>query len=354
MKKNYWLLMVLLLTVCFLKVQAFPVTLKIIDETMGERTNNVNDNNEVNVFAWLSDSFNKGSWTEWWYPFYAESGSTGELIKNAGDWTWQASFDLAEGTYEWNPHMKTLGWKPMNKAVLYYGDSNDLSFTVSSTGEIEGVTEITISNVPTTLTLKVMDKSKGVLTNAPANDEANLFFDGGNPEGASTNLYWEFIAPASGWTDWTYRFFPPQGNQIEKTEDAWIWSADIQVRTGCYTWRPQAISTGGTVNNSIYKYDENPDGGFLQFNVDLNGNVSGITQLEIPDPVPTSIEKTEDAKVKFTVERGILQISGVYDSVKIYTSNGILISNKPASSYSLHQGLYIVIVDNISHKILIY
>ena len=63
MKTRYFLpaLIALLSGQIALADGTFPVTLKVIDKTGGEITNNVNDNNETNVYCWISDGISTES-----------------------------------------------------------------------------------------------------------------------------------------------------------------------------------------------------------------------------------------------------------------------------------------------------
>ena len=131
----------------------YPVTLKVIDQSKGEITNNVDDNNETNIFCWIDDNLaaqNPRTPGDWWYPMYNDSGvtPTGALIKGADDWTWEITLNATQGTYEWNPNAKTLEWAPINPDMYAYtgDDGNNLIFTVSETGEISGHTELVIPN----------------------------------------------------------------------------------------------------------------------------------------------------------------------------------------------------------------
>ena len=120
----------------------YSVTLKVIDNQDGALTNNVNDNNETNVFCWAGNDAGALYDGDWWYPMYqGESGRTGgALIKDSDVWTWQCTFyNVAPGDYRWNPHMKTLGWAPINN-LYNYNESADLHFAVGTDGTVTGQT----------------------------------------------------------------------------------------------------------------------------------------------------------------------------------------------------------------------
>jgi len=155
MKSIYLALVLFMLS---LAIQAqYQVTLKVIDNQDGALTNNVNDNNETNVFVWAADLSGNTIYTradsDWWYAMYTGEAQcpNGELIKNNGVWTWQATFDVAAGDYQWNPHMKTLGWQPIN--TLYnYAAENNILFSVGSDGSITGQTTLELPLTPTSIT----------------------------------------------------------------------------------------------------------------------------------------------------------------------------------------------------------
>lgn len=357
MKKKYLLILMLCLFSMISAKAQHTVVLKVVDQTKGVKTNVETDNNNANVFAWIDDNINKGTWTDWWYPFYNESGTTGSLVKSETDWTWQATFSVAPGTYQWNPHMKTLGWNPINKGVVYYGESNNLSFTVAEDGTVSGTTELIIPAVKTKVVLVVIDKSLGEKTNDVANDETNLYFEGGKPSEPAyckTNLYDEFINPATG-GDWSYHLYPPQGKEIVKNSTEWIWSAEVEVLSGTYTWRPRIKSANGSINETIYEYDSAATAGFLQFNVGVDGAVTGVTQLIIPAS-SSSIGITESNKYAISTIDNTLLVSGEYDSVKVYNLKGILVDKSDKGNTfatKLDSGIYFVLIDGFSQKILI-
>ncbi|WP_243349316.1 T9SS type A sorting domain-containing protein [Parabacteroides sp. FAFU027] len=338
----------------------FPVTIKVIDQTMGAKTNKTNDQNEVNLFAWLSSGLAPSTWTNWWYPLYSgEAGITGsQLVKNTSDWTWQATLNAAPGTYQWNPYMKTLGWQPMNKRILYYGATDNLSFTISAIGEITGTTQIVITADKFPVTLKLIDKSKGQKTNdAVNNNETNLYFQGGTVTNASTTLYAESIQPTG---DWWYALYPgvarcTGANPIEKNDTAWIWSATINAASGCYAWNPGAKSSGWKdINSSIYVY--NTTSSNIQFNVGLDGTISGQTSLIIPGNTPMVVNAEDNNRVSVypTKVSESLSVDGAKELVEVYSATGLKIATLSAAEHldintsAWSSGLYLVVVDHKS------
>ena len=153
MKKIHFLI---ILTFLALNAKSqFRVTLKVIDNHNGELTNNVDDYNGTNVFCWAgNDSVTLYDDSDyWWYPMYSKNTERtgGELIKRGNTWIWQCTFDnVAPGNYRWNPHMKTIGWKPIN--TLYnYAQEPDMYFHVGNDGTITGQTTLELPLVTSSL-----------------------------------------------------------------------------------------------------------------------------------------------------------------------------------------------------------
>ena len=132
--------------------QKFPVTLKVIDQSNGVVTNKVNDNNETNIFCWISDNLksqNPRNPDDWWYPMYSDVAvvsPNGLLVKTGTAWEWTLTLQATEGTYKWNPYAKTLGWNPINPNMYAYtgDDGSNLIFDVASDGTITGHPELVI------------------------------------------------------------------------------------------------------------------------------------------------------------------------------------------------------------------
>jgi hypothetical protein len=121
MKKTFLLLFMTVCAISFTnKAVAFPVTLKVIDQTKGQITNKVNDQNEINIYTWIDNNLqaqNPRTPADWWYPMYNEPGVTpnGLLVKTADAWEWTITLQAEPGEYEWNPGAKTLGWNNRDK-----------------------------------------------------------------------------------------------------------------------------------------------------------------------------------------------------------------------------------------------
>lgn len=125
----------------------YSFTIKVIDQTKGALTNDLNDTNNTdkNVFVWISGNVSHSS--DWWTGLYydASFGPTSELIKGTSNWTWQATFEGPAGVYEWNPSMKSLGWQTMNGKVegVSWNGSN-LVFYVAADGSVGGAYKLIV------------------------------------------------------------------------------------------------------------------------------------------------------------------------------------------------------------------
>ncbi len=178
--------------------QYHPVVLRVVDKTFGVKTSNDNSNSNQNIVAGLSEGLKfQGKGTgNWYYPLFKMPGTTGEVLKNDTAWIWQASIQAPVGMHSWKPCLKSIGYKPLNKVVAYYGENDELDFSVDATGKVDGITEIVIEDEQYPVTLKIIDKTKGIITNDIQYDQANVYFTGGKPlvpTNALTDLHNEFV-----------------------------------------------------------------------------------------------------------------------------------------------------------------
>lgn len=186
-----------LLTTLCLHAQNYPVILRVVDKTFGIRTSNETSTAEDNIVVGLSNELKfqgKGN-DNWYYPLFSMSGTTGIIIKDDTGWTWQATIQAPVGTHSWRPCMKSAGYRSLNKLSAYYGENDELIFTVDATGQVTGTTEITIRDEQFPVVLKVIDKSKGEYTNALGFTDGNVFLEGGktNLDKVRTNLHSEYV-----------------------------------------------------------------------------------------------------------------------------------------------------------------
>lgn len=262
----------------------FPVTLKIIDES--KTTTNATGAEGVNVIVGVDNSLKSQNPRnpnpdDWWYPMYAEPTVTpnGTFTENADDVTWEITLNAEPGDYTWTPFLKSLGWKFLNNVYMYSDniDAPAISFTVSETGAISsGTTTLTIplERPKFPVTLKVVDKTAGVLTNSPNFDGINVIaWVGGN------------ISPSPDW--WTAFFdFPPYSSNsiLTKGETEWTWEATFQAPAGIYEWNPCLLSLGnlsmnGNVPGVLW------EGANLIYMVGPDGSVSGDNVLTVTGDV---------------------------------------------------------------------
>ena len=153
-----------------------------------------------------------------------------------------------------------------------------------------------------------------------------------------------------------FNLFPSTGHVIEKNDTAWIWSAEIEARTGCYSWTPCAYSTEKSINESIYQYDTSEANGALQFAVGLDGTVSGNTTLIIPDGGSATslvnVKYPEEIRVSPVIFSKFVSIKGGQNNIKMYTLSGIKILEKETcfdidiNTSHLAKGFYVLVVDD--------
>lgn len=146
--------------------RAWYFTLSVVDMSKGVITNKVNDQNEINIIAMLSENLavhNSRVPEGWWYPMYNDAGvaPTGELVKTDTSWNWTITLLADTGTYWWLPFAKTLGWKRISDGMYNYtADKGDtLVFSINEQGEITGSINLIIPNPTPVSILPVKEKS---------------------------------------------------------------------------------------------------------------------------------------------------------------------------------------------------
>ncbi|HEY6915453.1 MAG TPA: GDSL-type esterase/lipase family protein, partial [Paludibacter sp.] len=255
-----------------------PVTLKIIDETK-TITNGTGTNAGTNVIAAISAELKalnprSPNPTDWWYPMYADAtySPKGIFTNNATDYTWQTTLYATPGTYTWTPYLKSSGWTYLNNTYTY-STTPAITFTVNDDGTITGKTELVIPNVKYKIRLKVIDKSKGLLSSSTVypNNNVVAWISGG----------------LNTTTSWFYGFYSgdtmyPNGELI-KNDTAWVWQATFDAPPGNYQWNPNMRSLGTSAANPVTINGNVPNvswvGSNLSFSVSSAGILSGDTVL---------------------------------------------------------------------------
>lgn len=336
--------------------ELFDVVIRVVDKTKGERTSNATMTEEKNVVIGLSQNLKfqgKGN-GDWYYPLFKDSETTGRLIKTDTAWIWQATLKAPVGNHSWYPAMKSMSYQALNQRSAYYGESNNMVFTVWEEGAVTGITEILIDNKPTRVTLRVIDKNKGKSTNGSEElNEKNVYIEGGKPSvpdaRVQTSLDKEFIIPTAGSN--AFNMFPKEGQNIEKNDTAWIWSTIVEVRTGNYTWRPCLKTTSSVIKGADY----------MKFNVDLSGNITGLTDFVIDVAGGSFIEEqtADHVDVYPNLFSDYVRVKGANETVTLYNPSGLKMIEKKAeadmslNTTSLPNGIYMLIVDGVrSYKLI--
>jgi len=269
----------------------YPITLKIIDETK-TITNGTGSNAGTNVITSLSAALQaqnprSPNPTDWWYPMYADAtySPKGTYTNNTTDYTWQTTLYAIPGTYTWTPYLKSTGWTYLNNTYIYAATPT-ITFTVNEDGSITGITQIVIPNVKYKIKLKVVDKTKGVLSSSTVYSDNNV-------------VAW-LSAGLNTTTSWFYGFYSgdtmyPNGELI-KNETEWVWQASFDAPPGVYQWNPSMRSLGTSAANPV-TINGNVStvswvGSNLTFTVGPTGVLSGDTTLIIEKDPLNPVQKT--------------------------------------------------------------
>jgi hypothetical protein len=269
----------------------FPITLKVIDYTKGEQTDAPSgaawgaNGNIVTYVSALLQSFNPGFQNNV-YGLFDDTlnfgGSTpmtfdkGLLTKDNEKWVWQVTFDVPPGNHTWNPY------KILPSVTSLHGA---LNFSVSAGGIVTGITSVVLGEHPDahTVTLKVIDYTKGASTNALRTWAA----DGNIYARISDNLRVQNQPSKLNNWNWVYGMFNTNLNfdnnaaynvtfpngLLVKGADKWVWQISFQALPGDYTWNPMNILSG-------WKYWA----GEQAFSVLASGDVAGSTSVIVGTP----------------------------------------------------------------------
>lgn len=269
----------------------FPVTFKIIDETK-TITKGTGTNAGTNVITSISAELKaqnprSPNPTDWWYPMYEDAtySPKGIFTDNTTNYTWQTTLTAAPGTYTWTPYLKSTGWTYLNNTYIY-STSPTITFTVNEDGSISGKTEVIIPNVKYRIKLKVIDKTKGILSSSTVYPDNNVvaWISGG----------------LNATTSWFYGFYNgdalyPNGELIKGNDD-WTWQASFDAPPGVYQWNPSMKSLGTsaaepkTINGNVPNVSW--VGSNLSFTVSPTGVLSGDTVLIMEEDPLNPVEKT--------------------------------------------------------------
>lgn len=341
MKKNFLLLLVGMIAFAFTANAQYKVTLKVIDATTDQVTVAIGDENEnTNIYAWmgeeeakdpnslraLNQSLNPG---EWWFPFYGPVGS--KYVEN-GNTVWSIELNVAaNGSYEWNPGIKSWGWQDVNGNLADFGYTNNPAFSTDANGNVidGGITEITLTD-----DMLILSYNEGTMTlvvKAPDGTAAvfvrGLYGNWGTPEAMTYD-------ESSGF--WTYDI---QGDRIatgKEDQEYKFWCTDD-------TWATEEGDGAGNqlADNRTLTYVD----GDIEYADDILEwlATSGLASVNASDYSIT------------VVPQGVV-ITGEFSAVKVYASNGMLIDSANVNGEygkSLTSGLYIIQVDNATQKVLV-
>jgi hypothetical protein len=212
---------------------------------------------------------------------------------------------------------------------------------------------------PSTITIRVIDKTKGVVSNSNVWPDESVYTWLGN----TTN--WAAInnMPAGAVEgEWVGMYSGLEGGQLEKTENEWIWSFTFEPMKGyTYNWNPGIWTDEARTENDLQQMHE---GRNLEFSVDLDGNVSGELTLIIEDsqtatPVESNFTMNIDEKYQFDdfvtlAPNPASEVIHIFSplqisSVLVYDLNGRIVingeDNKSIHVDQLHAGQYIMMIN---------
>lgn len=163
---------------------------------------------------------------------------------------------------------------------------------------------ITAQAVP--VTLKVIDETKGVVSNPKTSDDnidANIY------TWIDDNLKAQNPRTPS---DWWYPMYNADGvtptGAMELTDDAMIWSITLEATPGEYEWSPGAKSLDwSNINPGMVVWE----GGNPKFTVAEDGTITGITEVTIKD-IPQYNEGTMTLLVTVPAGTDKVYVRGLY------------------------------------------
>ena len=340
---------------------------------------------------------------------YTEAWSNNTLALHLGDATpgqWNAQFNLscasqtltAGQTYFLSFHIKTNADLPRVYMKLQAAADNDhfvdlpsvsipagadtivSGITVNTAGAFDmilfdfggnpanadiSISDITVcdnystsASLSVPVTLKVIDQSKGVVTNASDHNETNIFCwidDNLAAQNALTPSTWWYPLYDTTIPDGADVNITPNGELIQGAND-WTWEITLNATPGTYEWNPYAKSLGwNPINPNMYAYTGD-DGINLVFTISSTGEISGHTELVIPDPTGIS-----NIGVKNTVVvGGKSSLSATFEGeavISVYSVQGVLLKKATAQNTfeidNLPSGIYLVKVNNSTYKAIV-
>lgn len=364
--------------------EKFPVTIKIVDKTKGEKTNGSGAYNEKNIAVWAGNLSGTAIYEgDWWYALYTDSSfPEGKLTKNEEDWTWQATFYVYPGDYKWNSvirnqnnaNFRDAGWVQYED---FFSGSPDMPFSVNQFGQVDGYVGVEL------------DAAGGQLIREEA--EPGEYINIINPDfEQALSVGWTVIDPDKAVKLAGDQVNPITGtspNSVLNTWSANAYSFDVYqnltgLQEGIYVFSAYSTSSGDDffiyANDRQQKLPESGTGTGYQFeksSVQLTVN-DGNLRIGIRGDVPGGAWVNVDEPTLEFYPKGTVNIS----DVGVYSQNALIISGKgtivlktqenhrvniyavdgtkiygntvsPGINYiSLNQGIYIIKVGDQTYK----
>jgi hypothetical protein len=225
--------------------------------------------NHVGALEWFIDGFKKYNKPIWLTEFCAWEGEVSVAA--------QKNFMKSALAYLDNdPDVFRYAWfsgrTSTNPYYGLYGKSGELT----ELGKIYVGLPETIKNG---VTLRVVDKTKGVVTNNAVWPDQAVYTWLGNTSN------WAAISNAGAW--WAGMYNGLAGGNLEKTEDAWTWSFTFEPEFGrTYQWNPGVFTDVSRTEQSLKALHVNRN---LSFSVNSSGMLSGEVTLVIENATTATV-----------------------------------------------------------------
>jgi hypothetical protein len=153
-------------------------------------------------------------------------------------------------------------------------NGNPYNSLLSASGQLTDLGKIYMGmpdEIKNGVTLQVIDKTKGLVTNSSHFPDMSVYTWLGNTSN------WQAISNNGTW--WTGMYTGLPGGKLEKTADAWIWSFTFEPEyPKTYNWNPGVFRDVARTENSLKGMHVNRN---LSFSIDNTGRLSGETKLII-------------------------------------------------------------------------
>lgn len=227
--------------------------------------------NHVGALEWYINEFKKYDKPIWLTEFCAWEGEV-SLVDQKN--FMKAALAYLDGDEDVFRYAWFSGRSSGNPHFGLFGESGELT----ELGKIYvGIPE----EIEHGLTLRVIDKTKGIVTNNGIWPDEAVYTWLGNTSN------WSAISNNGSW--WTGMYTGLPGGKLEKTSDAWIWSYTFEPEFGqTYNWNPGVFVDEGRTENSLKGMHVNRN---LAFTVSTTGQMTGEVTLNIENSTTATVRQ---------------------------------------------------------------